>query len=306
MTRFDNKNLLWWGVGSAAYFAWFVGAVGLRTEHVVLYFLVLVLWFANERTRSWVLAFGIWIAYWMMYDSLRIAPNYAVNPPVHIADLYHAEKAAFGIGSGTERLTLNEWMARHTHPALDLLAGVLYMSWVPLPFALGMWLYRRRPQLYLRFAFCFFFVSLLGFAMYYLFPAAPPWYVANFGFGFDPNVPRSPAGLVRFDELTGGQFFHKMYARNANVFAAVPSLHSAYPLVGWLYARQVGYRWLSWFFGVLSVGIWVTALYTGHHYLIDVLAGIGVALLGYFWFEKWLLPRTRLGRWLDQTAAAIA
>ena len=42
-------------------------------------------------------------------------------------------------------------------------------------------------------------------------------------------------------------------------------------------------------FAVILVGIWFTAVYTAHHYLIDVLLGIACALVGIFVFEKILL-----------------
>ena len=292
-----NSPLLWWGIGSAAYFAWFGGLVGLRNEHIVLWALTLVLWWASERTRRWVLALSVWLAYWMLYDSLRIAPNWTVNA-VHIRDLYEFDRDWFGVNMGGNLLTLNEWCAQHTRWWLDLLAGFFYISWVPLPLALAAWLYWKEPGLYLRFSWCFFFVNLIGFSIYYIYPAAPPWYVAEYGFDLNPNVPRSAAGLNRVDELLNMDLFHRIYTRNSNVFAAMPSLHSAYPLVGWLYARLTGRRWLMWLFGTVCVGIWVTAIYTNHHYVMDVVAGIAVAMAGYFLFEKGLLPHTRFGAWV--------
>jgi hypothetical protein len=38
-------------------------------------------------------------------------------------------------------------------------------------------------------------------------------------------------------------------------------------------------------FAIISCGIWFTAVYTSHHYIIDVLSGITCALLGYVLFE---------------------
>ncbi len=34
------------------------------------------------------------------------------------------------------------------------------------------------------------------------------------------------------------------------------------------------------------LGIWFSAVYSGHHYIIDVLAGVILAILGLFTFEK--------------------
>jgi inositol phosphorylceramide synthase catalytic subunit len=299
MLRPDFDTLVKWGIGTLLYFGWFAGVMGLRSEHVVLYVLITVMAWAHPSTRRLVWALSGWVIYWMVYDSLRIVPNYVVNPPVHIRDLYDLEKSFFGVEISQTRLTLNEWCAQHTQKWLDLLAGVLYLGWVPFPFVLGVWLHFRRPHIYLRFVYCFLLANLFGFAIYYLYPAAPPWYVADFGFDFNPNVPRSPAGLARFDELTGTQIFHNLYTRNSNVFAAMPSLHSAYPLVAWLYAARSGVVALRWVFGILTVGIWCTAVYSGHHYVLDVLAGISVALGAYFVFERVIL-RSRAGVWFEQ------
>lgn len=42
-------------------------------------------------------------------------------------------------------------------------------------------------------------------------------------------------------------------------------------------------------FAIILVGIWCTAVYSSHHYIIDVLLGIFCALLGIFVFEKGLM-----------------
>ena len=73
--------------------------------------------------------------------------------------------------------------------------------------------------MYLRFAMVFLFVNLIGFAGYYIHPAAPPWYAINYGMEAILNTPGNVAGLGRFDELTGLSVFQSIYGRNANVFA---------------------------------------------------------------------------------------
>ncbi|MFN4253910.1 MAG: phosphatase PAP2 family protein [Saprospiraceae bacterium] len=289
-----KKELLYWAAGSAIYFAWFYGVVGGRAEHFGLWALALCLWFWNERTRLFLKNISVWLFYWMLYDSLRVAPNWTVNA-VHIQDLYDFDKRWFGIEHNGTLLTLNEWCALHTRPSLDLLAGAFYISWVPLPMLFAAWLYWRDRTLFLRFSWCFFVVNLIGFAIYYLCPAAPPWYVAENGFAFNPNVPRSAAGLNRVDALLGIDLFHRIYTRNSNVFAAMPSLHSAYPLVALLYAIQTRRTWIIALFAATSLGIWVSAIYTNHHYVLDVAAGIGVAALGYWVFERmWARVGNRL------------
>ena len=103
----------------------------------------------------------------------------------------------------------------------------------------------------------------------------------NYGFTPILHTPGNVGGLGRFDELVGLNIFHSIYGKNANVFAAVPSLHAAYLLVTTVYAVMSGRKWYtSCLFGFICVGIWFTAVYTGHHYVIDVLLGILTAIVG--------------------------
>jgi membrane-associated phospholipid phosphatase len=46
------------------------------------------------------------------------------------------------------------------------------------------------------------------------------------------------------------------------------------------------------------VGIWLSAIYTGHHYLLDVLAGILVCFAGIISFNQ-IIKRNPIKRWLQ-------
>ena len=63
-------------------------------------------------------------------------------------------------------------------------------------------------------------------------------------------------------------------------------------------------RWVNLFFGTVMIGIWFAAVYTNHHYVIDVVLGIIVALAGILFFEKVLL-KTRLKEMIERLANAI-
>lgn len=118
----------------------------------------------------------------------------------------------------------------------------------------------------------------------------PPWYAINYGFEPILNTPGNVAGLGRFDEIFGVTIFDSIYGRNANVFAAVPSLHAAYMVVALVYAIIGKCRWyVIALFSVIMAGIWGTAIYSCHHYIIDVLLGISCALLGWLFFEYGLM-----------------
>ena len=264
--------------------------VGIRPEHFLMAGLFLLLFFSGSYTRKLAVALLPFIVFAISYDWMRVWPNYEVNP-IDVQGLYEAEKSLFGITVGRQTLIPCEFFAQHHCSVADFMAGIFYLCWVPVPIAFGLWLYfKGQRSMYLRFSMVFLLVNLIGFVGYYIHPAAPPWYAMNYGFEPVLSTPGNVAGLGRFDELLGITVFEGIYGRNANVFAAVPSLHAAYMVVALAYAVMARCRrWLIALFAFIMVGIWWTAVYSGHHYIIDVSLGIGCALLGIFVFEQGLM-----------------
>lgn len=333
--RFTQKDLFRFGVGSLLYFGWFYFFVGLRSEHIFLYVLTITLFFIHKKTQQFIVAFSIFSVYWIMYDSMRVFPNYKVNP-IHIEEIYNFEKKLFGvygsapqaqktynnlrasnteggdsirssatgIDSQTTLLTLNEYFRIHQTPYLDVLSGLFYLNWVPIPLAFGFWLFRKDKRLFLKFSYAFVFTNVVGFSLYYCYPAAPPWYIEQYGFQVIHGTPGNAAGLIGFDKFFNIRLFEDMYQKNANVFAAMPSLHSAYPLLCFLYGRRLKSIWLNAFFFIFTVGVWFAAIYTRHHYLVDVIAGATVATICYYTFE-YLSEKTKIKYWFDNLTKKI-
>lgn len=267
--------------------------------YIVIFYFVLV---AIRPTRKLALALTPWLIFACSYDAMRLYPNYEVNP-IDVRGLYDAEKSIFGIGN----MIPGEYFAMHHCQFADFMAGLFYLCWVPVPLGFGIYLYLKgRKELYLRFSIAFLFVNLLGFCGYYIHPAAPPWYAMNYGFEAVLNTPGNVAGLGRFDAMTGLQIFHSLYGKNANVFAAVPSLHAAYMLVATIYAA-IGKlnKYTVATFAFICAGIWWTAVYTGHHYIIDVLLGIATATIGIVILEKVFFRVPAIGNMLKKYVASI-
>lgn len=282
--------------------------VGFRPEHVFMAMLIAAMFFVSAPSRRLVVALVPFALFGVSYDWMNLVPNYTVNP-VDIEGLYNTEKSLFGIAvAGAQTLTPNEFFALHHCTSVDILAGFFYLCWVPVPILFGLWLYfDGQRRVYLHFALVFLLVNLLGFAGYYIHPAAPPWYVASHGFDFIQGTPGQVAGLGRFDQLTGLGVFNGLYARNANVFAAMPSLHSAYMLVAFIYSlRARTPLWMKIACAVICAGIWFTAVYTSHHYILDVLGGIAVTLLGFFLFEYGLMRLAPFRRFIHRYTRYIS
>ena len=195
--------------------------IGLRPEHFYITLFFLALFFPSIPTRKLAVALLPFAVFAISYDWMRVFPNYEVNP-IDVQGLYEAEKHLFGISDGGQILTPNEYFHLHNWKIADILSGIFYLCWVPVPMAFGVWLYLKKERdLYLRFSMVFLLVNLIGFVGYYIHPAAPPWYVMNYGFEPILNTPGNTAGLIRFDEAIGIPVFSTIYSRNANVFAAL-------------------------------------------------------------------------------------
>ena len=279
--------------------------VGYKSDQLVLVGLCNVLFYLSSITRKFVVAFLIIIVYWVIFDYMKAFPNYKVAA-VHIADLYNFEKKAFGIRLGNRVLTPNEYFRIHGTQFLDIMGGFFYLCWIPVPLAFGAYLFFTRPKEYLGFAFTFFLVNLLGFVVYYTFPAAPPWYVQLHGYNFIPSTPGNIGGLYKFDNYFHTQVFKSIYAKSSNVFAAMPSLHSSYPVIVLYYGIKNRLGLFNIVLATVMAGIWFTAVYTSQHYICDVLAGITCATIGINLFNYILKHSGRFKRFVENYYRLIA
>ena len=257
---------------------------GLRIEHWMIILTINLLYYAGKGTRKFILGFAIFAIFGILYDVMRVFPNYLYHT-VDIAPLYRLEKQLFGIDTQFARLTPNEFFAANHNALADFMSGFLYINWMPVPLGFAAYLYFTNSKLFLHFSLTFLLVNLLGFTIYYIHPAAPPWYVSQYGFILNLHTPGSAAGLARFDQLIHLNVFGSIYTKNSNVFAAIPSLHSAYPVIVFFYGLKAKCGWFNFIFGLFMIGIWFSAIYSGHHYTIDVILGIFCAMAGIFFYE---------------------
>jgi hypothetical protein len=253
--------------------------IGYNSNQLVLVLLFNTLYYASVPTRKFIIGFSIFIVYWILFDYMKAFPNYNYNK-VHIAELYNLEKSIFGVIDGGLLVTPNEYLRNHATAVVDFIGGIFYLMWIPVPLAFAAYLFFADRMQFLRFSLTFVLVNLIGFVIYYLYPAAPPWYVHEHGFAFVAHTHSNPAGLIRFDHLVHAPVFQSIYRQGSNVFAAMPSLHSSYPVIVLYYGLKKKMGKMNLLFAVVMVGIWFTAVYASHHYMLDVLAGITCAIAG--------------------------
>lgn len=283
--RFSKSNLKIASIFSVCYLSWIAITMGLRPEHIGAVVFLSITFFASKTTRNITLGFGFFIIYAILYDSLRVWPNSQFNP-VHIVEPFNLEKQLFGLNLNGTTVTPGEFLNTSKTTVKGFIAGAFYLTWVPLPIIFALYLFFKNKKLLIQFSFTFLLTNLVGFVIYYLYPAAPPWYILNHGELVDFTVSGSAAGLLDFDKVIDLPIFENMYTRNSNVFAAIPSLHAAYPVVLFYFGLKNRVNWMSILFFIDIIGIWYGAVYTLHHYIIDLLLGLLCAIIAIFVFEN--------------------
>jgi inositol phosphorylceramide synthase catalytic subunit len=249
----------------------------LRIEHAIVAGLVPA-FYVSRWSRRFVDALMPFALVGLVYDMQRLL-HFEIS--VHVAGPYSVERSLFGIHTVQGTVTPNEWFLTHHAPWSDVLCAIPYLTYIFQAVALGIYLFLRDEPRARRFAWAFLWLNVLSFATEALFPVAPPWYVEAHGLG--PalrGIPGSPGpAAIRFDELIGIPIFHQMYARSTDVFGAIPSLHVAIPALVLLQARELRKRWLTFACGAFLLLMMVAAVYLQHHYVIDLIAGLGYALV---------------------------
>lgn len=255
----------------------------LRWELIAVAILVPALAYGSERTKRLYLALLPLGLVGLLYDAMRFVRHVGITAErVHVCDLRALEMSVFGLNVGGARMTVQDWLQQHWHPALDALFAIPYGTYIFIPVAYALYLFIGRGERSGPFLWTFFALNVCGFAIYHLYPAAPPWYFHQHGCAVDLNVHAyEGANLARIDARLGFRWFAGLYGRAYDIFGAMPSLHIAYPLLivldGWSRHRALG-RTLS---VMLFVTMCCAAVYLDHHWILDIAAGAALTVVVY-------------------------
>lgn len=159
----------------------------------------------------------------------------------------------------------------------DYVSVTLYISHfiIPMIVAFIFWLNDRKH--FKRYTSAFIILSYLAFFTFIIFPAAPPWLASMDGY-LPPMNKIMDQVLASFGHPITVPTIYQFFG--ANLVAAFPSLHAAYPWLIFLFIRKkskkIGYLSLFYVFGV-----WFSVMYLGEHYFIDVVAGMVYSTVAY-------------------------
>lgn len=190
----------------------------------------------------------------------------------------------------------HEVMSRWTHPVLDCLAAFPYLIHFLLPFYCPAYCFYHRAKLNntiepaLRCLWIGGSVAGIGVTFHLLFPNSPPWFNETAVYSETGEVISrafNEAGFQRIDAMIHLPLFREIYGNAPCTHGSFPSLHAAFPFViflngGWVAhggRKFAGFHvlWISW-----------AALYSHHHYLIDILGGQFISfMLFQFYHNVW-------------------
>ncbi|RNA12195.1 Inositol phosphorylceramide synthase catalytic subunit AUR1 [Brachionus plicatilis] len=162
-------------------------------------------------------------------------------------------------------------LSKVQNPVLDIISSIPYLFHFPLPLIYAIFLIRSKANIedILRITLAYGLVNMIGVIIQYMVPTPPPWMVL-----MENKIPE--ANFHRVDNFLGIKIFKTIYSFSKLVCGAFPSLHTAWPSII-LFGEVL---WIGRWFCVLHVClIAFSAVYSMHHYIIDVLTGILLAYI---------------------------
>lgn len=251
--------------------------IGLRWEHILVMVINLLAYALHPRTRQLAMDLLPLTTFGIIYDLLRLYPKEWTGP-IQVEIPYQVESFLFGFPS--------QFLGQHLHPFLDLISGVAYSLHLVIPIGFAFLVWFKDRELIRQFCWTILITNLFAFATFILLPTAPPWYVMKYGLvPANWNVPADAVGLLRCDQLLGFPYFETMYQKNAWVFGAIPSMHAAFPFLVLLFAHRLFGKFIFLIYIYMFL-VWFAAVYLGHHYVIDLIAGVLYVLLA-FWVVEY-------------------
>jgi hypothetical protein len=211
----------------------------------------------QARTRWWVEALAIAWLCWVYDATTNLAPLRLHAALDNARGLLHLEQTLHL----DPELALDRWLAGHH--TLGLIVSDYYDN-AHFVVTLGLlgWLWWRRADLYRPLRNSLVLVNLLGIAVFWRYPVAPPRMLG----GFTDLVATTHAF---------GSWHTGVLATHANELAAMPSLHMAWAawctLALWRMSTSRWVRGLAVLYPCLTA---LAVIATGNHFMLDIVGGL--------------------------------
>jgi membrane-associated phospholipid phosphatase len=285
--------------GVCGYLALAVTTNTVRPYHWLLIAAIPASLLSAGRGRQFFLDWAPLIAFWLVYDRLRLLQPLLLDR-VSVKAPFMLERWAFGWLTGGEvpAHAARAWLASNAGHALgsavSWAAQMIYFSHIFAAPLFLTWLWCRgrssagHRERFIRHMLAFSVMSFMAVIIYVLIPVAPPWWVSLYGMA---QPTRELVAQTRIDAAMDGALIQGMIKNAAQWFAAVPSLHGAYPALLALLALRDRSRKVIALIIVYGAAMWAATVILNQHYIIDLMAGGLVAVAAWVISPRIKYPR---------------
>lgn len=213
-------------------------------------------------------------AFLLAYDLARgVADNTGLAP--HTSTGIDFDRALFGHTLPTNFLQDRLFDANVAH-WYDYVTFFVYLSHFFVSLLVAAFLWRYRYPLFRRWRAMVMCIAAAGFATYILFPGTPPWLASQEG--HLPYITRTIGYMWQHVGVYPAAALFETSNRYVNEVAAIPSLHAAYTLLVVLFFWSRVPRWARALLVCYPLAMGFTLVYTGEHYVFDVVLGWAYAV----------------------------
>ncbi len=260
---------------------WAVATQGLELSHDVLFIwlvgglLALSLSDIKRWARGVVFDWLPFAGFLIAYDFVRgFADEIGIAP--HTSTAIDFDRAFFG-----HTIPTNWLQDRLFDPAVahwyDYVTFFVYLSHFFTTLVIAAFLWRFRYSLFRRWRAMVLALAAAGFATYALFPGTPPWLASEQG--HLPEIQRTIGYMWQHVHVYPAAALFETNQHLVNDVAALPSLHSAYTLLVTLFFWPLTRRaWVRALLVAYPLAMGFTLVYTGEHYVFDVVLGWAYAV----------------------------
>jgi hypothetical protein len=263
--------------------AWFAPDQFFAVALILTVLLGRVKQFIQDWSLPLILLFG--------YECLRgLVPILGLN--VNIYPMINFDTAVFGVlpTIKLQNLLTTAGIARW----YDYMAVVLYISHFIIPMFIGFLFWFKSKASFKDYSLGLLILSYAAFITYIFYPAMPPWMASQQGF-IPPIQHIMDTVMLSFGHPITIPTIYQFFG--ANLVAAVPSLHAAYPWLNYLFvSRKI--KVMRILLIPYVAGVWFSVVYLGEHYIFDVVIGIVYATVAYTIVDKRVWLKQQLLFWL--------
>lgn len=281
------------GIGLAVYLAILATMVAFESyafilKSTIVPFLLLIA-VVSRRFGGFVNDWAPFLGIVVLFDSLRSLVFAVVTHfDLPMYAVYAIDWERWLCGGAVAPLSAQQMRAALSQPLwLDRLFVLLHASHFLFFLLFGFLLWYLRREVFRTYAVAMLVLLYTSLLIHLLAPTVPPWIAAR-DFALLPDIERIIASVYNVHVPSISALF------DVNPIAAMPSLHAAMPALCALVAlHYVGRRGIV--VALYAFGVAVAVVYLGEHYVVDVVAGVLLALAVYAGVRRWGAPAASLG-----------